>query len=157
MLLTDKAKPLIAKTGIKCFKVMVFWNDNFYVCPPALQHFIKNNIKLEKYKLNTLYQTEANDSKKDYRIKWEIWTWFFHTFCDIKSAKDFIGFLNDRMANPELTKKSELYKIPKWSKIVILNARIPNWSLYYKWVYKEVFSEKVYASNKIIYENIFQE
>jgi hypothetical protein len=37
-----------------------------------------------------------------------------------------------------------------------LNARIPEWSLYYEGVYKEIQSEKTYASNKIIYDKIFK-
>lgn len=151
MLKTDREFPMIAKYDINCFKVMVERNDKFYVCPPALQHFLNNNIELVGYELNTLYSERSNDPKKDYRKDWVIGEWFFHTFADIESAKDFVDYLIQRINNKNLTKKPELYKLPTDSKLIILNASIPKWSLYYEWNYKEIPSEKTYASNKIIY------
>ena len=62
-----------------------------------------------------------------------------------------------KLKNPESTKRSELYKIPQGSKLVILNAIIPKWSLYYKWNYKEIKNERTYASNKIIYKSIYSD
>lgn len=68
MLITDRKFPMIAKHDIKCFKVLVEFNDNFYVCPPAYQHFIQHNVPLIEYHLNTLYSEELNSNhKKDYR------------------------------------------------------------------------------------------
>ncbi len=154
MLVTDRDSPMIAKNDIDCFKVMVELNGIFYVCPPAYQYFLQNN-KLVEYRLNTLYLEKSDDSKKDYRKDWTIGEWFFHTFCDIESALDFINYLNKKLNNPTSTKHPELYKIPSESKLVILNARIPKWSLYYEWRYKEIGTEKTYASNQIIYEWIY--
>lgn len=154
MLITDRNSPMIAKNDIKCFKVMVALNGVFYVCPPAYQYFLQNN-KLIEYRLNTLYSEKSNDSKKDYRKDGTIGEWFFHTFCDIESALDFINYLNKKLNNPESTKHPELYRIPDGAKLVILNALIPKWSLYYEWTYKEINSEKTYASNKIIYGDIY--
>jgi hypothetical protein len=111
---------------------------------------------LVEYKLNVLYTEESNDSQKDYRKDWVIGEGFFHTFADIEPAKDFVVYLTQRINNKELTKKPELYKLPTNADLVILNAIIPKGSLYYEWPYKEVKSEKTYASNKIIYLNIFR-
>ena len=157
MLITDRESPMIAEHDIKCFKVLVEFNSNkFYVCPPAYQYFLQNNIPLIEYHLNTLYSEESNDFEKDYRKDGTIWEWFFHTFCDIESALDFVDYMDKKLSNPESTKYPELYKIPDGAKLVILNARIPKWSLYYEGVYKEIQSERTYASNKIIYEKIFK-
>lgn len=145
---------MIAEQDIKCFKVMVKLHDAFYVCPPAYQYYFQNN-KLIGYHLNTLYIEKSNDSKKDYREDGTIGEWFFHTFCDIESALDFVDYLNKKINNPTSTKHPELYKMPIWSKLVILKALIPKWSLYYKWKYKEIQSEKTYASNQVIYEWIY--
>ncbi len=156
MLITDRKFPMIAKHNIKCFKVLVEFNDNFYVCPPAYQHFIQHNIQLIEYHLNTLYSEELNSNpKKDYRKDGMIGEWFFHTFCDIESALDFVNYMNKRLNNPESTKHPELYKIPNGARLIILNARIPEWSLYYEGIYKEINTEKTYASNKVIYDKIF--
>ena len=151
MLITDRNSPMVAKHNIKCFKVMVELNGIFYVCPPAYQYFSQND-KLVEYHLNALYSEKSNDSNKDYRKNWVIGEWFFHTFCDIESALDFVDYLNKKLNNPTSTKHPELYKIPSESKLVILNALIPKWSLYYEWRYKEIQTEKTYASNQIIYE-----
>ena len=67
MLITDRKSPMIAEHDIKCFKVMVELNGNFYVCPPVYQYFLQKNIPLVEYHMNTLYSEEANDSEKDYR------------------------------------------------------------------------------------------
>ena len=155
MLITTQKKPNLALNDIKCFKVMVKWRDSFYVCPPAFQYFLQND-KLVEYKLNVLYTEESNDSQKDYRKDWVIGEGFFHTFADIESAKDFVVYLTQRINNKELTKKPEHYKLPTNADLVILSAIIPKGSLYYEWPYKEVKSEKTYASNKIIYLNIFR-
>ena len=160
MLITDRFTPILAKQDIKCFKVMVSWMEVFYVCPPAFQNFINNNIELEGYHLNTLYETESIDENKDYRINGEIWAGFFHTFCDIESAINFIEMINNKLEHPENTKHPELYILPEWAKLVIINARIPQWSLYYEWSYqwtKNQICEKTYASNKVIYDNILNE
>ena len=154
MLKTDRKFPIVAKQDIKCFKVMVKWENAFYVCPPAFQYYLQND-KLVEYRLNVLYSEESNDSQKDYRKDWVIGEWFFHTFSDIESAKEFVDYLTQRINNKNLTKKPELYKLPSDAKLVILNAIIPNWSLYYEWPYKEVNSQKTYASNKIIYSGIY--
>ena len=156
MLKTDRKFPMIAKRDINCFKVMVERNDKFYVCPPVLQHFLNNNIELVGYELNTLYFERLNDSKKDYRKGWVIGEWFFHTFADIESAKDFVDYLTQRINNKSLTKRPELYKLPPDSKLVILNAIIPEGSLYYEWNYKEIPREKTYASNRIIYNSFYK-
>ena len=153
MLITDRKSPMIAEHDIKCFKVMVEFNGNFYVCPPAYQYFLQKNIPLVEYHMNTLYSEEANDSGKDYRKDGTIWEWFFHTFCDIESAVDFVNYMDKKLKNPESTKHPELYKIPEDARLTILNAHIPKWSLYYEGIYKEIKTEKTYASNKIIYEN----
>lgn len=155
MLITDQEKPNLALDDIKCFKVMVKWKNAFYVCPPAFQYFLKND-KLVEYQLNTLYTEESNDSQKDYRKDWVIGEWFFHTFADIKSAIDFIDYLTERINNKNLTKKPELYQLPPDAELLILDAIIPKGSLYYEWSYKEVKSEKTYASNKIIYLSILR-
>ena len=157
MLQTNRKFPMVAEHDIKCFKVIVEWNGKFYVCPPALQHFLNNNIELVWYELNTLYSEKSNDSRKDYRKDWVIGEWFFHTFADIESTKDFVNYLTQRINNKNLTKKPELYKLPDWSKLVILNANIPKWSLYYEWNYKEIPSEETYASNKIIYDSFYKD
>ena len=130
---------------------MVELNGIFYVCPPAYQYFLQND-KLAEYHLNTLYTEKSDDPKKDYRKDWVIGEWFFHTFCDMKSALDFVNYLKNKLNNPTSTKHPELYKIPIESKLVILNSHIPKWSLYYEWKYKEIQLEKTYASNQIIYE-----
>lgn len=148
---------MVAEQDIKCFKVMVEQKDKFYVCPPALQYFLNNNIELIGYELNTLYSEKSNDSKKDYRKDWAIGEWFFHTFTNIDSAKDFVDYLTQRINNKNLTKKPELYKLPPDSKLVILNANIPKWSLYYEWNYKEIPNEQTYASNKIIYNSFYKD
>ena len=157
MLLTDREYPILAEKDIKCFKVMVNWDNAFYVCPPALQSFLLNNIPLIRFELNILYETGNNDINKEYREGWLVWEWFYHTFCDIESAKDFFDYMLKKINNPELTKHPERYKIPHDSKFVILNAIIPKWSLYYEWNYKEIQNEKTYASNKIIYKGIYNE
>lgn len=154
MLITDQEKPDLVLDDIKCFKVMVKWKNAFYVCPPAFQYFLKNN-KLVEYQLNVLYSEESNDSQKDYRKDWVVGEWFFHTFADVKSAINFIDYLTQRINNKNLTKKPELYELPFDAELVILDAIIPKGSLYYEWPYKEVKSQKTYASNKIIYLNIF--
>lgn len=157
MLTTDKTKPLIANEDIKCFKVMISWNNGFYNCPPAFQHYLNHWIDLPEYHLNELYQTASIDSEKDYRKDWVIWEGFYHTFCDLKSAEDFVNFLNNKIQYPENSKHPELYKIPNGAKIVILNAIIPTWALYYEWEYKRKDSnEKTFASNKVIYTNIYE-
>lgn len=155
MLKTDRKYPIIAEHDIKCFKVMVKWNDKFFVCPPAFQYYLQND-KLVEYQLNVLYSEESNDSKKDYRKDWVIGEWFFHTFSDIKSSKDFVDFLTQRINNKNLTKKPELYELPPNAELIILDAIIPKGSLYYEWPYKEVKSKKTYASNKVIYLNILR-
>jgi len=157
MLITNNNRPSIAKNNIKCFKVMVNRNDGFYVCPPAFQYYLLNNMPLIEFKLGIVYETESNDFDKDYRKDWYIGEWFFHTFYDIESAKDFVNYMVNKLENPQSTKRSELYKIPNGSNLVILNAVIPKWSLYYEWNYKEIQNEKTYASNKIIYKNIYVE
>lgn len=154
MLKTDRKFPMIAEHDIKCFKVMVKWNDKFYVCPPALQYFLRNNIELVGYELNILYSGKSNDPKKDYRKGWTIGEWFFHTFTDIKAANDFVDYLTQRINNKNLTKKPELYQLPPDAKLIILDAIIPKDSLYYEWPYKEVKFENTYASNKIIYLDV---
>lgn len=157
MLITNKKRPSIAKHDINCFKVMLMRNDFFYVCPPAFQYFLSNNIKLNKYRINKLYSTDSMDSNVDYRKDGMIWEWFLHTFCDLKSASNFVSFLQNRIdENKSIQKNWRSYKIPVWSRLVILNAIIPKWSLYYKWNYKEVAMEKTYASNKIIYNSIYK-
>ena len=154
MLITDRKSPMIAEHDIKCFKVMVELNGNFYVCPPAYQHFIQHHIPLIEYHLNTLYSEKSNNPEKDYRKDGTIWEWFFHTFCDIESALDFVNYINKKLNNPKSTKHPELYKIPDGARLTILNALIPKWSLYYEWRYKEIQAEKTYASNQIIYNSI---
>jgi hypothetical protein len=64
--------------------------------------------------------------------------------------------MNKKLNHPESTKHPKLYKIPDDAKLVILNAHIPKWSLYYQGIYKEIQSERTYASNKIIYDKIFK-
>ena len=154
MLITDRKSPMIAEHDIKCFKVMVELNGNFYICPPAYRYFLQKNIPLIEYHLNTLYSEKSNNPKKDYRKGGTIWEWFFHTFCDIESALDFVNYMNKKLNNPESTKHPELYKIPDGARLTILNALIPKWSLYYEWRYKEIQAEKTYASNQIIYNSI---
>ena len=157
MLITDRNSPLVAKQDINCFKVMVKWNGIFYVCPPAFLYYLQNDIKLVEYQLNTLYSEKSTDPKKDYRKDWAIGEWFFHTFSDIDSAKDFVNYLLQRINNKKLTKRPELYKLPPGAELVILSSTIPVGSLYYKWPYKEIRSENTYASNQIIYKNIYVE
>ena len=154
MLVTDRKYPMVAKHDIKCFKVLVEFNGNFYVCPPAYQYFLQNNIPLVEYHLNTLYSEKSNDSKKDYRKDWTIWEWFFHTFCDIESALDFMDYMNKKIKNPTYTKHPELYKIPHGARLTILSAHIPKWSLYYEGIYEEINTEKTYASNNIAYNGV---
>ena len=156
MLKTDRIFPMIAKQDIKCFKVMVKWKNAFYVCPPAFQYYLQDD-KLVEYQLNVLYSEKSNDSNKDYRKDWVIWEWFFHTFTDIELAKDFVDYLNQRINNKKLTKNPELYVLPLDAELIILDAIIPKGSLYYEWPYKEVKSQKTYASNKIIYTGIYTE
>ena len=156
MLITDNENPLLAKSDINCFKVMVNWDGGFYVCPPAFQYYLLNN-ELIRFTLGTVYETGSNDISKDYRKDWYIGEWFYHTFCDLESAKHFVNYMMKKLKNPESTKRSELYKIPQESELVILNALIPKWSLYYKWNYKEIQNERTYASNKIIYKSIYSD
>jgi len=109
--------------------------------------------------LNELYKTDSLDTNKDYRIDGEIWAGFYHTFCDLKSAQNFAKKINEKILNPNTSKHSELYKIPEWAEIVILNAHIPQWALYYEWEYmweKNKICEKTYASNKVIYDSIYE-
>lgn len=159
MLITDKSTPLIASTEIKCFKVMIQWRSWYYICPPAFQNFLNNKIELTEYHLNELYRTESTDPDKDYRINWVIWVWFFHTFCDFGSAQIFANKINDKLITPQVSHHPELYTIPQWAKIVILNAIIPENSLYYEWVYqweKNKICERTYASNQIIYNSLIE-
>jgi len=67
MLVTDRKSPMIAKHDIKCFKVLVEIENNFYVCPPAYEYFVQKNIPLIKYQLNTLYSEKSDNPNKDYR------------------------------------------------------------------------------------------
>lgn len=157
MLITERTTPLIADKEIKCFKVMLQWKTWYYWCPPAFQYFLNNKIEPVEYHLNELYETESTDPNKDYRVNWNIWIWFYHTFCDLESAQAFAQMINNKIRNPQNTHHPELYTIPEWAKIVILNAHIPQGSLYYEWTYqweKNKICEKTYASNKIVYEKL---
>ena len=55
---------MIAKHDIKCFKVLVEFNGNFYVCPPAYQHFLQHNIPL----IEIPYTVNTYEKEKQYLI-----------------------------------------------------------------------------------------
>ncbi len=150
MLITNRNKPLLAINDIVCFKVMVKRENAYFICPPAFQYFLANKIKLEPYYLNKTYETELTNPNADYRIDGVIWKWFYHTFCDITSAQKFVNYLTNKINNPDL----ELYQIPFDAELVILEALIPKFALYYQWRYKELEGMKTYASNKVLYSAV---